>query len=71
MPFARGKKLKLPSALVLHLVRVNGIFCGIKLRRTSELMQIGKMINLRCIAVADELNPNETEFHYTKEHVQG
>lgn len=33
-------------------------------------MQIGKMINLWGIALADELNPNETAFHYTKE-VQG
>lgn len=61
------KKLKLLSALVLDSVRVNGIFCGIKLRRTSESMQIGKMINLWCIALADEPNPNETAFHYTIE----
>lgn len=41
----RKKKPKLPSALVLHLVRVNGIFCGIKLGRTSESVQIEKMMH--------------------------
>lgn len=56
-----GKKLKLPSALVLHSVKVNGIFCGIKWKSTS--VQIGKMINLWRI---DELNPHETALYYTK-----
>lgn len=61
------KKLKLPSSLVLHLVRVNVIFSDIKLGRNPESVQMGKMINLWWIALADELNPNETAFHYTKE----
>lgn len=30
-------------------------------------MWIGKMIDLWCIVLADELNQNETTLHYTKE----
>lgn len=52
----------MPSSLVLHLVRVNGIFFpDIKLGRKPELVQIGG--NDKSVLIADVLNPNETAFH--------